>query len=189
MTGELDNGDPYADGTHRWWSLSRPSPELISAIEDGWLAPPGRVLDLGCGLATEAAYLSEVGFAGFGVDLSHVALQRARALHPKVDLVRGDVRSLPFGAQSFDFILDRGTFHYLDAPGREGYVREVGRVLRVGGRFLLRACLYSAGKRNQLEERSVTNAFAGWQIDDLTRQAVPSDTRTMPALVLRLRKS
>jgi len=28
--------DHYADGTCQWWHLSRPSPELIAALGDGW---------------------------------------------------------------------------------------------------------------------------------------------------------
>jgi hypothetical protein len=28
--------DHYADGTCRWWHLSRPSPELLAALGDGW---------------------------------------------------------------------------------------------------------------------------------------------------------
>jgi hypothetical protein len=29
--------DHYADGTYRWWHLSRPPPELVSVLDDGWL--------------------------------------------------------------------------------------------------------------------------------------------------------
>ena len=34
--------DHYADGTCQWWHLSRPSPELLAALGDGWLAPTER---------------------------------------------------------------------------------------------------------------------------------------------------
>ena len=29
--------DHYTDGTCRWWQLSRPSPELVAALDHGWL--------------------------------------------------------------------------------------------------------------------------------------------------------
>jgi len=45
--------DHYSDGTYRWWHLSRPSPELVSALEDGWLSGTGRAVDVGCGLGRE----------------------------------------------------------------------------------------------------------------------------------------
>jgi ubiquinone/menaquinone biosynthesis C-methylase UbiE len=180
-------GDPYLDGTHEYWSLSRPSPELASAVADKWLLPPGKVLDLGCGLATEASYLAGLGFAAWGLDRSPVALRQARALHPTVRLVRADARALPFPDECFDVLLDRGTLHYLNARDRDTYAKEASRVLRPGGRFLLRACLYTAGNRNDVDKTAVLRAFFGWRVDRLTQEELISDTRTMPALVFRLR--
>jgi hypothetical protein len=34
MTAERD-GDPYRTEVHRWWHLSRPSPELVRALGMG----------------------------------------------------------------------------------------------------------------------------------------------------------
>ena len=62
--------DHYDDGTYRWWHLSVPSPELLDAVSDGWLAVPGCALDVGCGLGTEAGYLSGIGWRVVGLDLS-----------------------------------------------------------------------------------------------------------------------
>lgn len=50
--------DHHADGTYTWWHLSRPSPEPLAALGDGWLPPSGRALDAGCGLGAEAGYLA-----------------------------------------------------------------------------------------------------------------------------------
>jgi len=50
--------DHHADVTYRWWHLSRPSPEPLAALGDGWLPPSGRALDAGCGLGAEAGYLA-----------------------------------------------------------------------------------------------------------------------------------
>ncbi len=105
-----------------------------------------------------------------------------------VQLVRADVLSLPFRDRCFDLLLDRGTIHYLSAHDREDYAREAGRVLRPGGRFLLRACLYSAGHRNDVDEASIREVFSGWSVDWFNQQDLMTDTKTMPALVFRLRK-
>lgn len=181
--------DPYVDGTHEYWSLSQPSPELIATVVDHWLTPPGRVLDLGCGLATETSYLARLGFTTWGVDLSAAALRRANVRDPTVGLVRADVRDLPFPDQCFDVLLDRGTFHYLDIRDRAIYAKETSRVLRAGGRFLLRVCLNSAGNRNDLDESAVLRAFDGWRVDRVTEEDLHSDTRILRALVFRLRKA
>jgi hypothetical protein len=53
--------------------------------------------------------------------------------------------------------------------------------MRPGGRFLLRACLYAQGVRNDLTEPLLRQAFAGWRIVSLEQAQIPSDTRQMMA--------
>jgi ubiquinone/menaquinone biosynthesis C-methylase UbiE len=85
-------------------------------LADGWLTPPGWALDIGCGLGAEAAALSKAGFRAVGVDISSVALERASAAHHEVSFVEADVRCLPFADGEFEVLLDRGCFHYMQAP-------------------------------------------------------------------------
>jgi SAM-dependent methyltransferase len=179
--------DPYADGVYRWWHLSAPSPELLAAEADGWIGEAGCVIDIGCGVGSEIAYLAGRNWNAVGVDLSEPALDLARRQHPGISLVRTDVLALPFPASTFDLALDRGCFHYLSAVRRADYAAEVRRVLRPGGRLLLRACLTSQGVRNDVTESGIVDAFEGWVTDQLVRGDLPSDTRTMQALIVRLR--
>jgi SAM-dependent methyltransferase len=180
--------DPYATGVCTYWHLSTPPPELTAALSDGWLRPPGRALDIGCGLGSEAATLSEAGFRAVGVDLSSVALTCASAAHPEVLFVKADVRSLPFADVDFDVLLDRGCFHYLEPADRSRYASEALRVLRPGGRFLLRACLRAAGVRNDIGMDTLLSVFAGWDVIAAREADVPSDTRDLRALVVRLQR-
>ena len=161
---------------------------LTAALSDGWLRPPGRALDIGCGLGLEAAMFSEAGFRAVGVDLSSVALTRASAAHPDVSFVEADVRSLPFTDGDFEVLLDRGCFHYLEPADRSRYVSEAMRVLRPGGRFLLRACLRAAGVRNDIGMDTLLSVFAGWDVIAAREADIPSDTRNMQALVIRLQR-
>jgi ubiquinone/menaquinone biosynthesis C-methylase UbiE len=121
-----------------------------------------------------------------GVDRSIAALQRAHHLHPAVRFVQADVLQLPFPQASFDVVLDRGCLHYLQAADRPRYASEVQRVLRPGGRLLLHACLYAQGTRNDLTEPLLRRVFSGWRIVGLQQTPIPSDTRQMIALVMRL---
>jgi ubiquinone/menaquinone biosynthesis C-methylase UbiE len=180
--------DPYVDGTAAWWHLSGPSPELLEALDAGWLRPGMRVLDLGCGLATDLAYLATRGFTAVGIDQSEAALSQARTVHRDIELIAGDVRDLPFEPASFDYLLDRGCFHYLPSAARPIYAREAARVLRRGGELLLRACLQAQGIRNDITQDSIREVFADWRVVMLEARLIPSDTRTMEALVVRLAK-
>jgi SAM-dependent methyltransferase len=179
----------YQTGVYRFWHYSAPSPELVAGLEDGWLGRPGRALDLGCGLGTELAHLAARGVSlAVGVDRSAAALRRAHAEHLAVRFVRADVLELPFGERSFDLALDRGCFHYLRPEDRSRYAAEVLRVLRPGGRFLLRACLYAQGVRNDLTEPLIRQVFSHWRVVSVQQAPIPSDTRQMVALVTRLER-
>jgi SAM-dependent methyltransferase len=178
--------DHYADGTCRWWHLSRPSPELLSALGDGWLPPCGCVLDVGCGLGSEAGYLASAGWQATGVDVSEEAVAQAAARHADAAFLRADGRQLPFHPHCFDAAVDRGCFHYLPPGDRLRYANELSRVLRPGGKLLLRASLRTAGVRNDVNEAVIGRTFAAWQIEQMERAAVPSDTRMLDVLLVRL---
>ncbi len=178
--------DHYADGTYRWWHLSRPSPELVAALEDGWLPRAGRAVDLGSGLGSEAGYLTSRGWQVAGLDLSAAALARAAVQHRGAAFARADVCRLPFARHTLDAALDRGCFHYLAPGDRPRYAAELGRVLRPGGKLLLRASLRTAGQRNEIDEAVIRETFAAWRIEHLAQAAVPSDTRLLDVLVVRL---
>jgi SAM-dependent methyltransferase len=178
--------DHYADGTYRWWHLSRPSPELAAVLDDGWLPRRGRGLDVGCGLGTEAGHLASAGWRVAGIDLSQTALRRAAAEHDDVAFVRAAVRALPFASGRFDAAMDRGCFHYLPAADRPRYSGELRRVLRPGGKLLLRASLHAAGVRNDIDETAIAATFSAWNIEHVERAAVPSDTRMLEVIVARL---
>lgn len=180
--------DPYLDGVYRWWHLSTPSPELLAAEADGWLGEIGTAVDIGCGLGTEVSYLTAEGWNAIGIDLSRPALDNGKGMHDNVTFIQANVLSLPFRDGSFNLALDRGCFHYLDPMQWAKYVAEARRVLRPGGRMLLRACLTSRGIRNAVTASGIAEAFEGWTVDRLEHAELPSDTRTMRALIVHLRR-
>lgn len=180
--------DPYVDGTFEWWHLSEASPEFREAVGDGWLPPQGRVLDVGCGLGTELGWLAERGYTAVGIDLSSAACSRAQARFPKALFFPTDLRRLPFVDATFDLALDRGCFHYLSPLDRPKYESGLRRVLKPGGRLLLRASLRAAGVRNDISEDVIRSTFAGWTIQAMSQRKIPSDTRQLEVLVVRLER-
>ncbi|MFT3912735.1 MAG: class I SAM-dependent methyltransferase [Anaeromyxobacteraceae bacterium] len=111
-----------------------------------------RVLDVGCGrglfLVGAARRLSTGRAIGIDIwqaeDLS--GNQPAAPLHnaaiegvaERVEVQTADARKLPFDDRSFDVVLSSAAIHNIyDAGERETAVREIARVLKVGGRVLI----------------------------------------------------
>lgn len=99
-----------------------------------------RVLDLACGQGRHAVQLNALGARTTGVDLSSVLLKRARNGNPPVrDLIRADMRCLPFAAEAFDVVVNLFTsFGYFDSDEEHaGVVNSVSGLLGAGGWFVI----------------------------------------------------
>lgn len=95
-----------------------------------------RVLDFGCGAGV---LLDRFGSAQLrvGVDVSWSALERTRArCGGDVSLVRIGIRGpLPFGSATFDLVTTTEVIEHV--PNEREMLREIGRVLKPGGRLVL----------------------------------------------------
>ena len=125
--------------------------EMESALR--WIAKhqPGRILDAGCGPGRLTVRLAASGREVVSLDLSQKMLselrhrsskaQVARALAP----VQGDVRALPFEAESFDFVVCAEVLEHLPDFPADGVsmFAEMARVLRPGGHFVLEFPLFA----------------------------------------------
>lgn len=107
------------------------------------LQPGESVLDVGCGTGTLAiAARRWVGPAGsvYGVDASPSMIARAsnksRKAGAEVMFEEGVAESLPFPDARFDVVLSTVMLHHLPRTARQQGVREMGRVLKPGGRLL-----------------------------------------------------
>ena len=74
-----------------------------------------------------------------GIDLSEKMLAVAKSKLPEqVKLILGDSESLPFSDNAFDVVYCNDSFHHYPAP--QNVLREVYRVLKPGGTFLMGDC-------------------------------------------------
>ena len=96
------------------------------------------VLDIGCGtgnqLIANRGALPGAFYAG--LDRSLGMLRQGRLKTREIAWVRGDGARLPFADDSFGFVSCQFAFHHIG--DKAGMLRAVLRVLRPGGRFLLR---------------------------------------------------
>lgn len=101
----------------------------------------GRVLDLACGVGGFSFLLEDLGFEVVGLDNSPLMLEKAREFardrRSKVEFIEGDAKSLPFDENSFDYVLLIDSLVHFEPKELNEVFREVARVLRPGGRFIL----------------------------------------------------
>lgn len=119
------------------WETGEPSPDLISLFKNKVIKKGMKVLDVGCGLGTQTRFMAQKGVLATGIDISETAIRKAREKLLKEELfanfVIGDVGHMQFPNSSFDFIYDRGCYHHLNFAQRQGYAKEVNRVLNPSG--------------------------------------------------------
>jgi ubiquinone/menaquinone biosynthesis C-methylase UbiE len=109
-----------------------------------------RVLDAACGTGLTVRRYQRPGVRTVALDLSLQSLRYLRRQLPAVDLVCGDLTSLPFAEGAFDKVLCANALQHLpDADHRSRTVAELARVARPGGRVVVTAHNYSAIKQRQ----------------------------------------
>jgi ubiquinone/menaquinone biosynthesis C-methylase UbiE len=96
------------------------------------------VLDIGCGTGQHLALYSPSGASLFGVDTSPSMLEQAsRTLGDRATLHLANAQALPLESDSMDLVLCMLALHEMDEPVRGNVIREVIRVLKPTGRFLI----------------------------------------------------
>jgi SAM-dependent methyltransferase len=98
------------------------------------------LLDYGCNvgeaLADIAAHFPNLRLAG--VDINPVAVERARQAVPRADIRVIDRPRLPFADEVFDAVTCIEVLEHVPAADRASALAEMRRVLKVGGRLILR---------------------------------------------------
>ncbi len=111
-------------------------PDVLAELEK---EPFNDLLDCGCGTAPMLTLLHEKYPEKHytGIDLTPKMIEVAQSKHMEgVDLVVGDCENLPFADDSYDVVICCQSFHHY--PNVQDFFNSVYRVLRPGGRLILR---------------------------------------------------
>ncbi|MEW6471392.1 MAG: class I SAM-dependent methyltransferase [Actinomycetota bacterium] len=156
----------YSEHDEAMWS-GRPNGRLVAEVAG---LSPGRALDVGCGEGADAIWLARRGWAVTAIDISDVALRRARDAAElagvAVDWVNGDVLQTPFPARSFDLVSMQ--YPALPKAGGDPALRTLLDTVRPGG--LLLAVYHDLDDEHREHMKSKGNDPADYVgADDLLR--------------------
>lgn len=113
---------------------------------------PKQALDLPCGTGRLLNY------ADYGCDASEKMLEIANGHWPGKNLICGDARELPYEDNSFDTVITMHLLMHLDNDTIYKIMKEVHRVLRPNGRWIVDAPSY---KRRKLTNCKSENWHSG----------------------------
>ena len=93
------------------------------------------VLEVGCGLGTDAVNFARHGARYTGVDLTEASIELVRGRFGleglTAELRTADAENLPFANECFDLVYSHGVLHH--TPDTQRAINEVHRVLKPGG--------------------------------------------------------
>lgn len=152
-------------------------PDFVELLTSGRLSPEtlgARALDIGCGIGDDSRLLALHGFDVCGVDLSPVAIDRARGVsspsskYPR--FVVGDLLNLPDAIDGpFDLLVDIGTLDDFPRRRRPQAAAAITSLARTGSKLYL-WCFF--GRDDELPAVS---------FDGASRYLAPGEPRELDA--------
>jgi len=174
MTTPSAGWDSSYQGQPAPWDIGRPQAAFVRLAGEGLLS--GRVLDAGCGTGEHVLLAAAHGADAMGVDLSGLAIEKARAKAAERGLTArfevADALHLDRLGKTFDTVTDSGVFHVFDDADRARYVTSLAAVTEPGGTYYMMCFSDSQpgdwGPR-RVHREEIEDAFAdGWEILSLT---------------------
>ncbi|MBW2629103.1 MAG: class I SAM-dependent methyltransferase [Deltaproteobacteria bacterium] len=132
----IQDARTWGAGGEKYDQVSRGIADAIDHAVDALDPQPGEhILDVATGTGWAARRIAQRGATVTGVDLGEEVIEAAKALSTGIDFRVGDAEALPFPDNHFDAVIS--TFGVMFARDPEAVARELGRVVRPGGRISL----------------------------------------------------
>jgi SAM-dependent methyltransferase len=131
--------DALENGVIPPWESDEPFSFLVELVASGSevMVAASTCIELGCGCSASAVYLAAQGIKCTAVDVSDVAIKRARGKYPEcgVQWIQGDILHQDFLStmSTFDFLFDMQCFHVLRSADERRVVQVICSLLNPGG--------------------------------------------------------
>lgn len=153
----------------RWYTKIRQNDaelEPVVRLVADLLPDGGRILEVAPGpgyLSIELARRGQYQVVGLDISASFVQIARAKARQAGVaaEFHQGDAAHMPFGADTFDFLVCRAAFKNFTQPVEA--IREMHRVLKLGGTALI------IDLRGDASPQDIRTAVAGMGLNAVNR--------------------
>lgn len=124
------------------WTAGTAGPELVKMVYKKQIKPQSHILEIGCGLGSESIFLAIRGMKVTAIDISDSAIKTAKQLADiyavNVNWKVENILENKFDKNQFDVITDQGCFHHLTDDERKIYLKQIQRILKPNGMFILR---------------------------------------------------
>lgn len=136
--------------------------KLSNVLKKGHAPQSGNLLELGCGTGVIGLWFAGLDYKVHGIDISQTAVQHANQkatdIHANTSFHVGNVITLDiFEDNSFDFIYDSHLLHCIIDADRIEMFKNIRRVLKPNGYFLVDTMCYSEKTLNFPNFDSKTN--------------------------------
>ncbi len=93
------------------------------------------LLDVGCGMGDFLKF-SQTSKKVVGLDISEFAVNYLSKMN--INCVCADIKFIPFKQNTFDYVIYNDVIEHLEIDERDASLKEIHRILTVGGRLLVR---------------------------------------------------
>jgi len=155
------------------WVTGAVGIELQRLVIESKFQQNSRLLEIGCGIGTEAVYMAKQGFEVLALDLNEdilkLAQMNAKINGASVKFKQGNLLELNIETElpnNFDIVIDQGCFHHIPCAKRETYAERVAHVLKQDGLYFMRGFsdLIPPSKTGdgpiRLSARDITDTFS-----------------------------
>jgi tellurite methyltransferase len=119
---------------------------LLDQVLKGNIAGNAKILDAGCGEGRNLVYFMNNNYDIYGLDQQEDAIRmlqfvaKTKAIdHVDARFKVGDVKSLPYESETFDWVISSAVMHFADTlHDFESMLGEIFKVLKPGGKVFIR---------------------------------------------------